>query len=130
MSAAILTANPQGSVWCRWDPHIHAPGTILEDRFRGPEAWTEFLSTIEKSEPVISALGITDYLSVDLYERTVADKKKGRLPNVGLLFPNNEMRIGIATAKGSAINLHLQESPDDQNHIAEIRRFLLGLSFS
>jgi hypothetical protein len=22
--ASILTADPQGSVWRRWDPHIHA----------------------------------------------------------------------------------------------------------
>lgn len=72
---SVLTANPQGSVWCRWDPHIHAPGTILADHFRGADAWEEFLSGIEQSEPVIGALGITDYLNVDLYEHVVAEKE-------------------------------------------------------
>jgi ABC-type lipoprotein export system ATPase subunit len=127
---SILTANPQGSVWRRWDPHIHAPGTILADNFRGSNAWEEFLSNIERSEPVIGALGITDYLNVDLYERVAAEKKKGRLPNVGLLFPNIEMRFSIATAKESGINVHLLVCPEDPNHVAEIRRFLLGLTFT
>lgn len=110
--ASILTADPQGSVWRRWDPHIHAPGTILADNFRGADAWEEFLSKIERSEPVIGALGITDYLNIDLYERVVAEKKKGRLPNVGLLFPNVEMRFSIATAKDSGVNCHLLVCPD------------------
>ena len=28
-----LVKNKQGSVWHRWDPHIHTPGTALEDQF-------------------------------------------------------------------------------------------------
>ena len=130
MGAAILTANPQGSVWCRWDPHIHAPGTILADRYSGADPWEDFLSRIEQAQPVISAVGITDYLGVDLYERVRLEKEKGRLPNVGLLFPNIEMRFSIATAKESAVNFHLLVCPDDPNHVIEIRNFLLGLTFS
>jgi len=61
--------NARGSIWHRWDPHIHAPGTILNNQYRGNDAWEAFLSGIEQSEPMICALGITDYLSVDLYER-------------------------------------------------------------
>jgi energy-coupling factor transporter ATP-binding protein EcfA2 len=126
----VLGANPQGSMWNRWDPHIHAPGTVLANRYGGADPWKDFLSEVEQSEPTISALGITDYLSVDLYERVVAEKRKGRLRQVALLFPNVEMRFSIATAKESAINFHLLVSPDDPNHVAEIRRFLLGLTFT
>jgi hypothetical protein len=122
--------NPQGSMWHRWDPHIHAPGTVLNNQYRGDSAWDSFLTGIEQSTPEICALGITDYLSVDLYEQVLADKRKGRLPKVGLLFPNIELRFGIATARDAAINFHLLVSPDDPNHVAEIRRFLLGLNFA
>jgi hypothetical protein len=109
----------QGSIWHRWDPHIHAPGTILNNQFRGDDAWNKFLSEIEKSEPTIRALGITDYLSVDLYERIREEKRRGRLQDVDLLFPNVEMRFGIATAQNSPINFHLLVCPDDPNHTVE-----------
>ena len=32
MSAAH---DPRGSRWHRWDPHLHAPGTLLNDQFGG-----------------------------------------------------------------------------------------------
>ena len=33
---APLTA---GAAWHRWDPHVHAPGTTLNDQFGGAGAW-------------------------------------------------------------------------------------------
>ena len=39
------------------------------------------------------------------------------------------MRFGIATSRNSPINFHLLVCPDDPNHVDEIRRFLLGLTF-
>ena len=117
-------------MWRRWDPHIHTPGTILNNQFKGHDAWDRFLQSVEQSDPPICALGITDYLSIDSYERVRAEKHNGRLRNVGLLFPNVEMRFGIATARNSPINFHLLASPDDPNHTNEIRRFLLGLTFN
>ena len=53
----------------------------------------------------------------------------GRLSDVGLIFPNVEMRFGIETAKGSAINVHLLFSPEDPDHVALIKRFLSELHF-
>jgi hypothetical protein len=26
-----------GSLWNRWDPHIHAPGTVPNDQYRGED---------------------------------------------------------------------------------------------
>lgn len=91
--------NKQGSIWHRWDPHIHAPGTVLNNQYKGDDAWNEFLSGIEQSAPEIGALGVTDYLSIDIYEKVLAAKVSGRLANVCLLFPNVELRFSIATAK-------------------------------
>ncbi len=122
-------ADPRGSVWRRWDPHIHAPGTVLNDQYTELDAWEQYLHRIEVSDPIIEALGITDYASVDLYERVVAARSAGRLPQVGLIFPNVELRFGIGTAKGAAVNVHLLVSPEDPEHVALLRRFLATLTF-
>ena len=52
--------NNAGSIWRRWDPHIHTPGTVLNDQFGDEEAWEDFLQRIEESNPLIEVLGITD----------------------------------------------------------------------
>ena len=122
-------ANPRGALWNRWDPHIHAPGTILSDQYKGSDPWEEFLSRIEQSDPPIRALAITDYYSIAIYEQVLAKQRSGRLSEVGLIFPNVEMRFGIETGKGSAINVHLLFSPEDSEHVALIKRFLSELHF-
>ena len=92
--------DPQGALWRRWDPHIHAPGTILNDQY-GKKSWDEFLRRIESADPPIQALGITDYYSLDCYEEVLEKQREGRLSEVGLIFPNIEMRYGIGTGKGN-----------------------------
>lgn len=124
------TGDPRGSVWRRWEPHIHAPGTLLNDQFKGPNAWEDYLSEIETSEPTIKALGITDYWTLSSYEKVRSFRDGGRLSKVGLIFPNVEMRYGIATEKGAPINVHLLICPDDTDHVAQAKRFLATLTFS
>jgi hypothetical protein len=119
-----------GSHWHRWDPHVHAPGTLLNDQFAGSDVWNQYLTKLEQSQPVIEALGATDYYTLATYERLLAEKRKGRIPNVRLVFPNIEMRLVTGTIKGRAINIHLLVSPDDPNHVIEAKRFLGRLTFS
>ncbi len=122
-------ADPRGSVWRRWDPHIHTPGTAMNNQF-GSDSWGEYLTRIEQSEPRIEALGITDYCSIDEYEKVLGFQSEGRLPDVGLVFPNVELRLPTATKSDRAVNIHLLISPEDPNHVAETRRFLRTLKFS
>jgi hypothetical protein len=96
---------------------------------KGSNPWEDFLSRVEKSDPSIRALGITDYYSIAVYEQVVQRKHVGRLANVGLIFPNVEMRFGIETAKGAGINFHVLFSPEDPDHIARVERFLAELHF-
>jgi hypothetical protein len=119
----------RGSVWHRWDPHIHTPGTILADQYPAADGWEQFLARIETSEPRVRALGITDYYSTAAYEQAVAHKAAGRMPDVDLLFPNVELRLGVGTDKGSPVNLHLLVSPDDDDHLARLHAFLSDLRF-
>ncbi len=127
MATSDLTHNPRGSMWHRWDPHLHAPGTLLSDQFQGN--WEAYLQKIEESSPPIRALGVTDYFCIQTYRRAREFKANGRLPQVALLFPNVEMRLDIKTEKKKPINLHLLFSPDDPNHEAEIERIVGQLKF-
>ena len=122
-------SNPQGAKWHRWDPHLHTPGTILNNQYRGEDAWEQFLAKLEGSAPRIRAIGITDYYSVDTYVSVREQKQAGRLKDVDLIFANVEMRYGIGTSKGSPINVHLLVSPEDPDHVDQIRRFLRALTF-
>src|ERR1700730_3718497 len=122
-----LTHNTRGSMWHRWDPHLHAPGTLLSDQFEGN--WETYLRRIETSAPLIRALGVTDYFCIQTYRRVRELKAKGRLASVALVFPNVEMRLDIKTEKKSPINIHLLFSPEDEDHEAEIERVLGQLKF-
>jgi hypothetical protein len=120
-------ASPAGSEWHRWEPHIHAPGTLLADRYT--VQWDAYLKLIEDAEPRIEALGITDYYCLHSYKKALKAKREGRLPRVKLLFPNIEFRLTIETAKRKGINLHLLLSPADPDHVEQIERILLSLGW-
>lgn len=119
-----------GSRWARWDPHIHAPGTLFNDQFKGPTAWADYLTSLEGASPAIQAIGVTDYYCTDTYQAVLKEKKeKGRLPGVRLVFPNVELRLDVATVKERWTNIHLLVSPDDPAYLFEIDRFLSRLRF-
>ena len=119
----------RGSEWHRWEPHVHTPGTVLEDQY--PAAgWAAFLDALENASPPLAAIGITDYCVSRSYERAKVVRDSGRLKNCGLLFPNIELRLNTGTVKGHFVNIHLLVSPDDPDHIPELNRFLGQLVFS
>jgi hypothetical protein len=123
-----MTGTTQsGSRWRRWDPHIHAPGTILNDQYGGD--WERFLGALESKLPIIEAIGITDYYNLNAYESVLAAKDGGRLQNCGLIFPNIEMRLALGTVKGGWVNVHLLVSPEADDHVTEAKRFLSRLTF-
>ena len=60
----VATSSPQGSIWRRWDLHLHTPGTKLSDGFgKDEKAWNKYIDFLEKSP--VQAFGITDYFSAD-----------------------------------------------------------------
>lgn len=120
----------RGSEWQRWEPHIHAPGTVMNNQFTGLNAWDDYLTALEKATPTIGAIAVTDYYLTETYEQVLQYKAAGRLPSVKLIFPNIELRLDVSTGKGSFVNLHLLVCPDDSNHIEEIKRFLSRLQFN
>lgn len=119
----------RGSLWRRWEPHIHAPGTVLNDQFGGADPWNTYLTSLETATPKIEAIAVTDYYVTDTYEEVLRRKDAGRLPTVQLILPNVELRLDVAARTGF-VNLHLLVSPEDADHLAQLRRILARLKFS
>ena len=117
----------RGSEWHRWEPHIHAPGTILNDQFGRGDPWESYITRLEALTPKVEAIGVTDYYVTDTYEE-VLRRRAGRMRDVHLIFPNIEVRLDVA-AKSGFVNLHLLVSPEDPNHLAEVQRILTRLQF-
>ncbi len=118
----------RGSEWHRWEPHIHAPGTILNNQFGVSDPWSSYLSTLEALTPRVEAVAVTDYYVTDTYEKFLQHKGAGRLPDVSLIFPNIELRLDVA-AKTGFVNIHLLISPEDPEHLSEVKRILKRLQF-
>jgi len=118
----------RGSEWHRWEPHIHAPGTILNNQFGAADPWNSYLTTLEGVTPKIEAIAVTDYYVTDTYEELLKYKLAGRLSEVSLLFPNIELRLDVA-AKTGVVNVHLLVSPEDPEHLSEVKRLLKRLQF-
>ena len=118
----------RGSEWHRWEPHIHAPGTILNNQFGVSDPWNSYLSTLEGLTPKVEAVAVTDYYITDTYEELLKYKTAGRLPDVLLIFPNIELRLDVA-AKTGFVNVHLLVSPEDPEHLSEVKRILKRLQF-
>lgn len=119
----------RGALWHRWDPHIHAPGTAMNDQYSGTDPWSEFVSRVDNQDPSIRVLGITDYFLVDTYEKALQAKAAGNLSGVELIFPNVEIRLSVGTGSNSAINAHLLFSPEDKDHLERIRRLMASFKF-
>ena len=81
--------NTEGSIWRKWDLHLHAPGTKLNNQFKGK--WKEYFLELEQLDD-ISVLGITDYYCVEDYFKVKEHKEQGNLQNIDLILPNVELR--------------------------------------
>src|SRR4051794_11468082 len=101
----------QGSCWRRWDPHVHLPGTVLNDQF-GETTVPEALEVLAARVPRIEAVGVTDYLSTASFRRASAVHAEGAGRSIRFLFPNVEVRLDNATGSGAGVNLHLLCPPE------------------
>lgn len=129
-----MEINNRGSVWRRWDLHIHTPGTVRNDQYAGStleEKWNNFYKAIEDyvgdgsdPEKAIAVLGITDYLSIENYKRVIAEK---RLPKcIKLVLPNVECRLQILGTK-QPVNYHFIFAPELVDKLEQ--RFFAKLKF-
>ena len=116
-----------GSRWLRWDPHLHAPGTLFNNQFGND--WDAYVRGVDGADPRAQVLGITDYFTLRTYKEVLRRRRDGELAQISLIFPNVEVRLTVETRKASAINLHLLISPDDVDHVKKMEERLARLLF-
>ena len=102
-----------GSVWRRWDLHIHTPESVLNNQFEGSndnEKWEKYIKKLEDLEGVC-VVGATDYYSVEGYKKLQQAKDGGRLKKIDLILPNCEGRLDIQTKRKGGVNIHFIFNP-------------------
>ncbi|HLT86421.1 MAG TPA: hypothetical protein VKZ57_02455 [Sphingobacterium sp.] len=119
-----------GSKWRKWNFHVHTKGTNKNDQFSSATMDDFFHTFFKKAyEQQISAIGITDYFSIERYLETIAYRNTigDKVDGIGqklfsdeeiafisdiFIFPNVELRMLPATDKGRLINIHCVFNPD------------------
>ncbi len=115
---------PRGSEWKKWDLHLHAPGTKLNDQFPAGEAgWDEYCRRLHDSD--VQAFGVTDYFSADGYFAAVREYGKRYQNSPKVFFPNIELRTNYVVNKAEQeVNVHLIFNPFHGDHAAKLKAFL------
>lgn len=124
--------SERGSLWRKWDFHVHTPYSILNNEYgynpyedyEGHDPFDEYVKTLfEKAvEEEIAAIGITDYFSIEGYKRIRneylqnPEKMMELFPDESLrkkiydilILPNIELRINTFVGeKKASINYHV-----------------------
>ena len=101
--------NNKGSIWSKWDLHVHTPNTKLSDSYKtedGTDAWERFITIVEESD--VDVIGITDYFSIDNYIRFLEFHRIKYPHSKKVFFPNIEFRLDVSVNKDAEeVNIHL-----------------------
>lgn len=112
-----------GSMWRRWDLHVHTPDTLKNNGFN--EDWDQFINKVESAPPEISVVGFTDYYRIAGYKKLLQEKQSGRMSNIDMILPNVEFRLDISVGRDhKLINIHLLINPEDSDHTDRIEESL------
>ena len=101
--------NPQGSIWHKWDLHVHTPESIIHN-YSGADPWGRFIQDIEQLPAEFKVIGINDYIFLDGYKRILEEKSRGRFANIDLFLPVIELRLdkfGGSVGHLSRVNYHI-----------------------
>jgi len=81
-----ITNDPKGSIWRKWDLHVHSPASFS---YKG--TYDQFVDQIEKSD--CDVVGINDYCSVEGYKQFTT-----KAPNSNkVVLPVVEFRMPYST---------------------------------
>lgn len=105
----MVSDYPRGSEWRKWDLHLHAPGTKLNDGYTrkdGRPDLEQFCQIVHDSD--VAVIAVTDYFSLDGYF-DVREKYSALYPRDSLLIlPNLELRLSVAVNRqDQEVNVHL-----------------------
>jgi hypothetical protein len=123
----------RGSVWRKWDLHIHTPesfhhqfGFLNEEEKEKYQSniWEKYISKLEEVSDV-SVIGITDYFIIEGYKKVLEYKANSRLQNFDLILPNIEFRLDKFVGD-RRLNYHVLFNNEMDPSIIE-KEFLEGL---
>lgn len=127
----MINKYSKGSLWRRWEPHIHTPGTIKNDEFTGvdlEDKWNKYIQDINNYSQDIAVIAITDYLCIENYLRFKREIRDNKITKeFALIIPNIELRISPVTGGGTPINIHCIFNPSFEYKITD--RFFSKLKF-
>jgi predicted ester cyclase len=121
----VTVGDPRGSLWRRWDPHVHLPGTVLNDQF-GALDLSGALNILASRDPTIEVVGVTDYLVTNGFRVAYDAWSQGAGASIRSLIVNVELRLDVITAKHHPVNLHLLCAADQVDAMDD---FLSQLEF-
>jgi len=111
----------RGSVWRKWDLHIHTPASFHHEyKFEGEaekerpqgDIWEKYVRELERVHG-IAVIGIADYFGIEGYQKALQYRESGRLQNFNLVLPNIEFRLDTFVGD-RAINYHVIFSDEIQ----------------
>jgi predicted ATPase len=98
-----------GSLWRRWDLHLHTPVTRLSNAFANPGtdvAWERYIDELEASP--VQAFGITEYFGYAAYFDLLKRYRAKYPASTKVFFANIELRLSESISKkGNHPHLHV-----------------------
>jgi ABC-type lipoprotein export system ATPase subunit len=120
--------DPRGSLWRKWDLHLHAPGTKKNDQYKAPSAAVLDLYCDKVEQSDVAAFGITDYFSAESYFGFLTRFKEKYPTSKKVFFPNIELCTNdVVNAASEEVNLHVIFNPFLPGYEAALRKFLQHL---
>lgn len=114
---------PEGSVWRKWDLHLHGPEDVLSNGFDGSsqdEKWDRYLEKLAQLD--LEAVAFTNYFCIEGLDRLLAAKSEGKIPRICSILANVELRLDAQNKDEEPINVHVIFS--DSISPQKIRSFL------
>lgn len=125
-----MSQTYNGSIWRKWDLHLHVPGTKLSNgypRSEDPSTIDTFCQVLESSD--VQAFGLTDYYYADRIHKVRKRYKELFPQSRKLLLVNIEVRLDVdVSAEGKNVNLHFIFNPSLPPE--KVDRFLGSLKIS
>src|ERR1035437_10308219 len=115
--------DPRGSLWRKWDLHLHAPGTTKNDQYKIDTADVLDVYCDRLGVSDVAAFWITGFFSADSYLNFIK-RFNDRYPNSSkVFFPNIELCTNDVVNSGSEeVNLHLIFNPFAPDCNANIKK--------
>jgi ABC-type cobalamin/Fe3+-siderophores transport system ATPase subunit len=116
-----MNEYPLGSVWRKWDLHLHAPNTKLANDYKTEDKsdpLDKFCDELEKSD--VQVFGITDYFSYNSYDAFIKRFNTKYPQSKKRFFFNLELRLNETVNKQlEEVNIHLLFNPTSLDKVTK-----------